>query len=220
MKKGESGVCMFFVMNGMLSSFQQVADEVDVIETFTEGAHFGEASFFSDEGFREVSVRADTHCSLEELSFKNLADLVSLYDDLAAHVEAFAAKHKVVVDAHTLKERAREIQEESALANDSSRRTSRHESAYSEPGSAKLTMGSGRRTPLANSRRIGKITPTVSSRRAQAPAKQMTAVGEAEPLRVNTSGNTTSKGRVMPLREAGTSRVLLPSLPRGDETGN
>ena len=44
MKKGESGNSMFFVMNGLLSSFQQVADEVDIIETFEEGSHFGEVS--------------------------------------------------------------------------------------------------------------------------------------------------------------------------------
>jgi len=111
MKKGELGDCMFFVMHGMLSAFQEVADEVELMEHFVEGSHFGEAAFFAEEGLREISVRAETHCSLEGLSFKHLADLVSLYDDLASHVQKFAAKHKIEMNSQALTAHVKEVRQ-------------------------------------------------------------------------------------------------------------
>ena len=51
-------------------------------------------SFFDDMATRRESIRAETHCSLEELSYEHLADLVYLYDDIADEVRKFADKHE------------------------------------------------------------------------------------------------------------------------------
>jgi len=157
MKRGDVGNSMFFVRNGSLSAFREVADEVEVTKQYIEGDHFGEYSFFAQDGIREVSVRADTHCSLEELSFLNLADLVRMYDDIAAQVHSrFAAQHEVSLDAEGLQELAKDVR--AAVDSDdpgtphtpstrrlaatnsgrgSVRRLSRKQSRVSEPGSAR-----------------------------------------------------------------------------------
>ena len=123
---------MYFVRNGGLSAYHEVADEIEVTKQFFEGSHFGEFSFFDADGVREISVRADTHCLLEELSYEHLAELVAMYDDIAGRVQIFAEQHKVDMDREQLQEHAKDnfgqpFQSPATSARSLSRRSPRDE---------------------------------------------------------------------------------------------
>jgi hypothetical protein len=188
MKKGELGDCMFFVMHGMLSAFQEVADEVELMEHFVEGSHFGEAAFFAEEGLREISVRAETHCSLEGLSFKHLADLVSLYDDLASHVHEFAAKHKIEMNSQALAAHVKEVRQT----------TTRGESSP-VPGTGRRVTAVGERSPVPGTRIMG------------APNSGRTAMSSRRPSsREPNSGRTAMSSRRPSSREPNSGRSGAP----------
>jgi hypothetical protein len=193
MKKGELGDCMFFVMHGMLSAFQEVADEVELMEHFVEGSHFGEAAFFAEEGLREISVRAETHCSLEGLSFKHLADLVSLYDDLASHVQEFAAKHKIEMNSQALAAHVKEVRQT----------TTRGESSP-VPGTGRRVTAVGERSPVPGTRIMGAPNSgrtTMSSRRPSSREPNSGRSGAPRPSARQSSAKRPKGGQVRPVGE-------------------
>jgi CRP-like cAMP-binding protein len=103
-REGEPGRCLYFLVHGSLSKYRYIKTEADVsarlIEGYANGGDtLGDLAFFEKDNRYAISIRATTFCELETLSFQDLAELASLYGDIAVQIQNSAKTHARLKDA-------------------------------------------------------------------------------------------------------------------------
>jgi CRP-like cAMP-binding protein len=92
----EKGTCMHFLSYGTCTKFYMSDGDPGGSFSFVklgrvhDGDYFGEIAFFEVNNTRTYSIKTDSHCHLETLSYTDLATLMKLHLEIAEQVQASA----------------------------------------------------------------------------------------------------------------------------------
>jgi len=98
-RENEIGKQLFFLVHGELSKYTYITGnegqvQARVIQGYANGGDtLGELAFFETNNRYALSAMATTFCEVETLGFKDLAELASMYVDIAVQIEKSAKNH-------------------------------------------------------------------------------------------------------------------------------